>query len=53
MPYLMSPEVMDVPSSYFSPSLSVYVQTVAFLLGLPRSVARSGTTFEPAAPSAR
>ena len=45
--------MIAVPSSYFRPSLSVYVQTVAFLLGVPRSVARSGTTFAPAAPASR
>ncbi len=53
MPYLMSALVIAVPSSYLMPSLRMYVQTVAFLLGLPRSVARSGTTFEPAAPFSR
>ncbi len=53
MPYLMSPLVMAVPSSYFSPSFRVYVQTVAFLLGVPRSVARSGTTWAPASPFSR
>ena len=53
MPYLMSADVMGEPSSYVRPFFRVYVHTVAFLLGLPRSVARSGTTFAPAAPSSR
>ncbi len=53
MPYLMSAEVIAVPSSYLRPSLSVYVHTVASSLGLPGSVARSGTTFAPSAPSSR
>jgi hypothetical protein len=53
MPYLMSAAVMAVPSSYFSPFLRVYVHTVASLFGRPVSVARSGTTFAPAAPFSR
>ena len=53
MPYLMSAVVMGVPSSYFSPSLSVYVHTVASALGFPVSVARSGTTLVPSAPFSR
>src|SRR3954469_8499633 len=53
MPYLMSAEVIAVPSSYLSPAFSVYVHTVASLLGRPRSVARSGTTLAPAAPFSR
>ena len=50
MSYLMSAVVIGVPSSYFRPSLRWYVHTVAFLLGSPVSVARSGTTLAPAAP---
>ncbi len=53
MPYLMSAEVMGVPSSYVRPFFRVYVHTVASLLGRPVSVARSGTTLAPSAPSAR
>ncbi|CAM5474827.1 hypothetical protein SALBM135S_07293 [Streptomyces alboniger] len=53
MPYLMSAEVIGVPSSYLRPFFKVYVHTVAFSLGLPRSVARSGTTSAPLAPSSR
>ncbi len=51
MPYFTSAEVIGVPSSYFRPSFRVYVHTVASLLGRPVSVARSGTTSAPAAPS--
>ncbi len=53
MPYLTSALVMGVPSSNFSPSLRVYVHSVASLLGRPVSVARSGTTWVPAAPASR
>ncbi len=53
MPYLMSAEVIGVPSSYFRPFFRVYVHTVASLLGRPVSVARSGTTLAPAAPFSR
>ncbi len=44
MPYLMSAEVIAVPSSYLRPFFRVYVHSVASLLGRPVSVARSGTT---------
>src|SRR3954468_16200768 len=53
MPYLMSAEVIAVPSSYLRPFFRVYVHTVASLLGRPVSVARSGTTLAPAAPFSR
>ena len=53
MPYLMSAEVIGVPSSYSRPFFRVYVHTVASLLGRPVSVARSGTTWAPAAPFSR
>src|ERR1044072_9441222 len=53
MPYLMSAEVIAAPSSYLSPAFSVYVHTVASLLGSPVSVGRSRTTSAPAAPCSR
>lgn len=53
MPYLMSALVIGDPSSNLRPSLSVYVHTVAFSLGRPVSVARSGTALAPAAPFSR
>lgn len=53
MPYLTSAEVIGVPSSNLRPFFRVYVHTVAFSLGRPVSVARSGTTSAPAAPSSR
>src|SRR5689334_845042 len=53
MPYLMSADVIAVPSSYLRPFFRVYVHTVASLSGRPVSVARSGTTLAPAAPFSR
>lgn len=53
MPYLMSAEVIGVPSSYLRPFFRVYVHTVASLLGRPVSVARSGTTLALTAPFSR
>ena len=43
MPNLTSSAVTGVPSSYFTPSRIVNVHSVKSSLGVPRSVARSGT----------
>ena len=50
-PYLTSAQVIGEPSSNLEPSFSVKAQVLPPSVGLPVSVARSGTTLPAATPS--
>jgi len=52
IPYLMSLDVIGVPSSNFRPSFRVYLKVLALSLGSPRPVARSPESLLLASPGA-